>query len=85
MTLGLRLYGATAVGADAIKLSSEIETEIEVSSIIWKPCSGIEKKACVLPVYRNSARADLLFTANLNSSNTEGALYERGVAITTAE
>lgn len=79
------MYGASPVGADAIKLSSEIETEIEVSSIIWKPCSAVEKKACVLPVYRNSARADLLFTANLNSCDTEGQLYERGVAITTAE
>ena len=79
------MYGASPVGEDAIKLSSEIETEIEVSSIIWKPCSAIEKKSCVLPVYRNSARDDLLFTAKLNSSDTEGQLYERGVAITTAE
>lgn len=82
---GLRLYGASPVGEDTIKLSSEIETEIEVSSIIWKPCTAVQKKSCVLPVYRNSARDDLLFTAKLNSSDTEGQLYERGVAITTAE
>lgn len=82
---GLRLYGASPVGNDGIKLSKEIETEIEVSSIIWKPSSAVQKKNCLLPVYRNSARADLLFTANLSTSDTEGAIYERGVAITTAE
>ena len=83
--LGLRLCGAEIKSESDIALSSEIESEISVTSLVWKPLKDLENRAIKIPVYRNGARQDLLFTANVNSSDCAGEIFERGIAITTAQ
>ena len=56
-----------------------------MTSLIWKPIETITKRELVLPVYRNGARQDLLFTARVTSTDNERDIYERGIAIVTAE
>ena len=69
----------------AIGLSDEIETEIKIASLIWRPLADIAKRDLLIPVYRNGARQDLLFTAQVSSTDSQQDIYERGIAFTTAE
>jgi len=82
---GLHLCGALTKGKNEIAISSEIQSEVPISSLLWKPIADIEKRNLILPVYRNGARQDLLFTAKVNSADNDQDIYERGIAIITAE
>ena len=80
---GIRICGAAPVGDHGVELSSEIETESEITSLIWKP--QVEERNVVLPVYRNSARQDLLFQTQITCTVDQADIYERGIAFITAE
>ena len=77
------MCGAAPVGDHGVELSNEIEVESETTSLIWKP--KVEERNVVLPIYRNSARQDLLFQAQINCTVDQSDIYERGIAFITAE
>lgn len=81
----MRLCGAVAKGTSEIGLSGDIVTEVAMTSLLWKPTSDITHRDLLLPVYRNGARQDLLFTARVSSADNQQDIYERGIAIITAE
>ena len=84
--LGLKLQGAVCKN-NLIKLSTNITNNFPVSVIRWSNKNANQLKDSSkynkinLPIYLNATRAQLLFTINMDTEQSENLFYMRGVAI----
>jgi dynein heavy chain 1, cytosolic len=85
--VGLKLQGAEFLD-QKIKLSTNIINDFAVVHISWNKTderiqsSSVDShKQINLPIYLNATRADILFTINMKTDQSEHDFYTRGVAI----
>lgn len=83
----LKLQGGSCHN-NQLKISADIMTDLHVARLRWInknhiPAKLNDKRTVKLPVYLNSTRSEVLFTADfaVAPDQNEQAYYERGVAL----